>query len=86
MVLQEDIAAQNVDLVFLTETWAQEDETVALKQLAPSGFSVLHQTQIKERGGTIINIRPLPTTKMTGVDWVDGVSAAEKSLSVCLVY
>ena len=43
-ILHDFFAEQNVDLACLTETWVWEGEMVALKQLAPPGYSVLYQS------------------------------------------
>ena len=49
--LQDFLAEQAVDLACVTETWVRDGETVALSQLAPPGFAVLHQSRTRGRGG-----------------------------------
>lgn len=48
--LQSYIVGLNVDLACMTETLVQEGERVALLQLIPLGYSVLHQSWTDERG------------------------------------
>lgn len=42
-VLKSHVLEQAVDLVCMTKTWVREGETIALNQLVPLDFLVLHQ-------------------------------------------
>lgn len=91
IVLQEYFADQHVDLACVTKTWVSEGEMVALKELPPPGYSVLHQSQTSRWGVVFLiweyfSFRVLPTPKIFSIDCVGLMLDAEESLAVWLVY
>lgn len=58
VVLQNNFFVDHqVDLACMTETRVREGETVALKELAPPGFSVIHQSQTSGSAGCTSHLR-----------------------------
>lgn len=53
--ISELITEENLDLLFLTETWLTGDLTdeVALSAMTPGGFSVVHLPRLSGRGGGV---------------------------------
>ena len=75
--LQEYLARHNIDLACLTKTWVRKGKTTALREFAPPGFSVLHQSWTSgRRGGVAILIQEsfsytaLHTPKIPGIECV----------------
>lgn len=67
----------------------RESELVALKDLAPPGYLVLHQSQIEGAIAILIHesfsFRSLPMLKISNIDCMSFRGDAEKCLTVCLV-
>uniref|UniRef100_A0A670K1W5 Reverse transcriptase domain-containing protein n=1 Tax=Podarcis muralis TaxID=64176 RepID=A0A670K1W5_PODMU len=85
--------SRGVDLACVMETWVREGATVTLREMAPSGFSVLHQSRTVGRGGGVALLiredcpfRALPSPSIPGIECVGLVWGSEESLAVWLVY
>ena len=91
--LQEYFMRHKVDLVCLTETWARKGETATLKETAPPGYSVLHQSWTIGRGGGVailihqtLSYRAPPSPNIPGIECIGlGLNSTEK-LAIWLVY
>ena len=91
--LRDYFVEQEVDLACVTETWTREGETVALKDLAPPGYSVLYQSRPNVRGGGVailimeaFSFRALPSPLIQGVECVGLEWGSVENLAIWVVY
>ena len=91
--MRDFFVSLGVDLACVTETWVREGEVVSLREIAPLGFSVLHQSRTVGRGGGVAlliregcSFRALPVPAISGIECVGLVWGSKENLAVWLVY